>query len=58
MASLEDDQAIDVVTIDLSGKSAIADHMIVASGRSRVMSVRLSTSWSKNLSAKAGRFPG
>ncbi len=34
LASLEDDQAIDIVTIDLSGKSAIADHMIVASGRS------------------------
>ncbi len=34
LTSLEDDQAIDVVTIDLSGKSAIADHMIVASGRS------------------------
>lgn len=34
MTSLEDDQALDVVTIDLSGKSAIADHMIVASGRS------------------------
>jgi len=34
MTSLEDDQAIDIVTIDLSGKSAIADYMIVASGRS------------------------
>ena len=34
MTSLEDDQAIDIVTIDLSGKSAIADHMVVASGRS------------------------
>jgi len=34
MTSLEDDQAIDIVNIDLHGKSAIADHMIVASGRS------------------------
>lgn len=34
MTSLDDDQALDVVTIDLSGKSAIADHMVVASGRS------------------------
>ena len=32
--SLDDDQAIDVITIDLHGKSSIADHMIVASGRS------------------------
>lgn len=34
MTSLEDDQALDIVTIDLNGKSAIADYMIVASGRS------------------------
>ena len=32
--SLEDDKALDVVTIDLSGKSTIADFMVVASGRS------------------------
>ena len=32
--SLEDDQAQDVVSIPLEGKSSIADHMIVASGRS------------------------
>lgn len=32
--SLEDDKAADVVTIDLAGKSTIADHMVVASGRS------------------------
>ena len=28
------DKAEDIVTIDLRGKSAIADHMVVASGRS------------------------
>ena len=32
--SLDDDQAQEVVTIPLEGKSSIADHMIVASGRS------------------------
>lgn len=32
--SLEDDQAIDVLSIDLQGKTAIADRMIIASGRS------------------------
>ena len=31
---LEDDQAQEVVTIDLEGKSSIADHMVIASGRS------------------------
>ncbi len=34
LASLEDDKAEDVVTISLRGKSAMADHMIVCSGRS------------------------
>ncbi|MCL4157683.1 UNVERIFIED_CONTAM: hypothetical protein GTU68_022515, partial [Idotea baltica] len=34
IASLEDDQASEIITIDLTGKSALADHMIVASGRS------------------------
>lgn len=32
--SLDDDQAIDVQTIPLAGKSTIADYMIIASGRS------------------------
>jgi len=32
--TLHDNKAEDVVTIDLKGKSSIADHMVVASGRS------------------------
>lgn len=32
--SLDEDQAEDVITVDLAGKSSIADIMIVASGRS------------------------
>lgn len=34
MTSLDDDQAQDVISIPLEGKSNIADHMVVASGRS------------------------
>lgn len=34
LSSLEDDKAEDIVPIDLRGKSQIADHMIIASGRS------------------------
>jgi ribosome-associated protein len=34
LRSLDDDQAQDVVTIPLGGKSSIADHMVIASGRS------------------------
>lgn len=33
-ASLDDDKAENVVTIDLAGKSSFADYMIIASGRS------------------------
>ncbi len=34
LARLDDDQAQDVVFIDLKGKSAVADALVVASGRS------------------------
>lgn len=34
LKSLDDDQAQEVVSIPLAGKSSIADHMVVASGRS------------------------
>ncbi|MFO1189179.1 MAG: ribosome silencing factor [Alphaproteobacteria bacterium] len=35
LASLDDDKAEDVVTIGLRGKSSLADHMVVATGRSQ-----------------------
>ena len=34
LASLEDSKAEDIVTIDIAGKSALGDHMVVVSGRS------------------------
>jgi ribosome-associated protein len=34
LSSLEDDRAEDVVSIDLRGRSEMADHMVIASGRS------------------------
>ncbi|CAA9424780.1 MAG: Ribosomal silencing factor RsfA [uncultured Rubellimicrobium sp.] len=34
MASLEDDKAEDIVTIDLRGRSEMGDFMVIASGRS------------------------
>ena len=34
LARLDDDKAQDVVFIDLKGKSAVADGLVVASGRS------------------------
>ncbi|WP_051660951.1 ribosome silencing factor [Bosea sp. 117] len=35
LAQLEDDKAEDIVSIELRGKTTIADHMVVASGRSQ-----------------------
>ena len=34
LTSLSDDKAEDVVAIDLAGRSEVADHMVIASGRS------------------------
>lgn len=34
LKSLDDDKAEDIVSIDLTGKSSIADYLVVASGRS------------------------
>ncbi len=36
LASLDDTKAEDIVTIDLQGKTSIADLMIIATGRSNV----------------------
>ena len=34
LAQLDEDQAQDIVSVPLEGKSSIADHMVIASGRS------------------------
>jgi ribosome-associated protein len=34
LSSLDDDKAEDIVTIDLRGRSSMADHMVICSGRS------------------------
>ena len=34
LQSLDDDQAQDIISIPLEGKTAIADHMVIVSGRS------------------------
>ncbi len=34
LRTLDEDQAVEVVTIPLAGKTSIADHMVIASGRS------------------------
>jgi ribosome-associated protein len=54
LASLDDDQAQDVVTIPLEGKSSIADYMIVASGRSTRQVAAIATKLAERL--KNGGF--
>ena len=34
LKSLDDDQAQDIISIPLAGKSSVADHIVIASGRS------------------------
>ena len=48
LESLEDDKGIDIVSIDLIGRSSIADYMIVVSGNT----VRQVTAMANNLTKK------
>ncbi len=52
--SLNDDKARDVVTIDLRGKSEMADHMIIASGQSTRQVAAISQKLIERLKREAG----
>ena len=47
--SLDDDQAQDVVSIPLEGKSSIADYMVIASGRSTRQVAAIATKLAERL---------
>jgi ribosome-associated protein len=55
LRSLDDDQAQDVVTIPLSGKSNIADHMVIASGRSTRQVASMAQKISERIKQDLGR---
>ena len=55
LQSLDDDQAVDVVTIPLAGKSSIADHMVVASGRSTRQVASMATKLAERLKQGYGK---
>ena len=57
LASLDDDKAEDVVTISLAGKSEMADHMVIASGRSSRQVAAISEKLADRLKADAGVVP-
>jgi len=52
--SLQDDKAEDIVTIDLHGKSQIADYMVVASGRSSRQVAAIAEKLSDRLKQNSG----
>ena len=55
MASLDDDQAVDAVTIPLAGKSTIADHMVIASGRSTRQVASMAAKLAERIKGEFGR---
>ncbi len=57
LKSLDDDQAIETVSIPLAGKSSIADYMIVASGRSTRQVASMAMKLADRIKEETGRSP-
>jgi len=55
LRSLDDDKALEVVTIPLAGKSNIADHMVIASGRSSRQVASMAQKLSERIKQELGR---
>jgi ribosome-associated protein len=55
LASLEDDKAEEIVSIDLRGKSSIADFMVIGSGRSSRQVAAISEKLVERLKHDLGR---
>lgn len=55
LKSLDDDQAVETVTIPLAGKSSIADHMVIASGRSTRQVASMAAKLVDRIKAETGR---
>ena len=55
LASLDDDKAEDIVTIALRGRSAMADHMVIASGRSSRQVASIAQKLVDRLKTECGR---
>ncbi len=57
LKSLDDDQAVEVISIPLAGKSSIADHMVIASGRSTRQVASMATKLAQKIKDEVGRSP-
>ena len=55
LSSLDDDQAVEVVSIPLAGKSSIADHMVIASGRSTRQVASMAQKLQERIKRELGR---
>jgi ribosome-associated protein len=55
LQSLDDDQAQEVVSIPLTGKSNIADHMVIASGRSTRQVASMAVKLAEKIKERFGR---
>ena len=55
LRSLDDDKALDVVSIPLAGKSSIADQMVIASGRSSRQVASMAQKLSERIKQDMGR---
>lgn len=55
MTSLEDDQAEELLSIPLAGKSSIADFMVIGSGRSTRQVASMATKLAEKIKAEFGR---
>nr|WP_193753068.1 ribosome silencing factor [Sphingomonas endophytica] len=55
LQSLDDDQAVDTISIPLAGKSSIADYMVIASGRSTRQVASMAAKLAERIKAETGR---
>ena len=57
LKSLDDDKAEEIVSIDLRGRTAIADHMVIASGRSSRQVGAIAEKLAERVKQVTGRSP-
>lgn len=56
LRSLDDDQAVETISIPLAGKSSIADHMVIASGRSSRQVASMAHKLADRIKQETGRI--
>ena len=55
LAQLDADQAVETISIPLAGKSSIADHMVIASGRSTRQVASMASKIAERIKTEFGR---